>query len=101
MESLPVVFRPEAAKDIENIFTYIFEQTNNFDIAQNFTKRLYDRCIKIGIIPNGGANRDDLGENIQLIPFEKRAVILYKTENNEVIIVSIFYGGRDYDALMK
>jgi toxin ParE1/3/4 len=50
-------------------------------------------------VPYGGVSRQDLGDGIGLYPFEKSAVILYRIAEDAVEIVSIFYGGRDYDAI--
>jgi toxin ParE1/3/4 len=36
-----------------------------------------------------------------MVPFERSAVILYMIETNRVRITNIFYGGRDYEALMR
>ena len=36
-----------------------------------------------------------------MVPFEHSAVIVYVIADDLVHIVSIFYGGRDYEALMR
>lgn len=100
MKRLKVEYKEDAIGDLEDIFSYVFEGSNNFIIAKNFTNRIFERCEKIGNVPNGGVCRPDLGENIQLIPFEKKAVILYKIENESIVIVNIIYGGREYNSLI-
>ncbi len=101
MKTIPVEYRPEALSDIESIFRFVVEKSCDVVTAMRFTDRIFARCEKIGNVPHGGVTRDDLGTGIQLIPFEKTAVILYKVEEDVVWITNIFYGGRDYDVLMN
>lgn len=101
MKRLPVTYRPEAAADLEEIFLYVLDKSRDLITAKRFTNRIKARCDKIGNAPRGGAPRPDLGEGLRLVPFEKSAVILYRVTDIEVEIVNIFYGGRDYDALMR
>ena len=101
MKRLPVIYRPEAVADLEDIFRYILNKSRDHVTARRFTDRIKIRCDKIGNVPHGGVSRPDLGADLQLVPFEKSAVILYRSTAREVEIVNIFYGGRDYEALMR
>lgn len=101
MERVAVVFRPQALADIEAIFLFVLERSQSFKTASGFTDRIFDRCERIGNVPRGGVAREDLGPGIRLVPFERSAVILYRLEAETVVIVDIFYGGRDYAALMQ
>ncbi len=101
MERFAVVFRPQALSDVEAIFLYVLEVSGSVETASAFTDRIFARCQRIGNAPRGGVAREDLGPGIRLVPFERRAVILYRLEAETVVIVDIFYGGRDYAALMK
>ena len=101
MERFAVVFRPQALADIEAIFLYVLELSRSFRTASGFTDRILARCERIGDAPRGGVVREDLGPGIRLVPFERRAVILYRLEAKAVVIVNVFYGGRDYAALMS
>ncbi len=101
MKRLPVVYRPEAVADLEEIFRYVLNKSCDHITAKRFTNRIKSRCDKVGNAPHGGALRPDLGTNLRLVPFEKSAVILYQVTDNKVEIVNIFYGGRDYDVLMR
>jgi toxin ParE1/3/4 len=38
---------------------------------------------------------------LRTVPFEHSAVIAYIVDDNFVRIVNIFYGGRDYETLMR
>lgn len=36
-----------------------------------------------------------------MVPFERSAVIAYLIEDDRIRIVNIFYGGRDYESLLR
>lgn len=101
MKRFEVVYRPEALTDIEAIFLYVLEASQSLQIASGFTDRILDRCQRIGDAPRGGVARDDLMPGIRVVPFEKKAVIAYTLQDDKVVIVNIFYGGRDYHALFN
>lgn len=87
---------------ISKPFSFTFSKpSGSVDRAAGFTDRIVARCARIGDAYRGGVARDDLGPGIRLVPFEKTAVVLYRVEETAVSIVSIFYGGRDYDALLR
>ena len=48
MERLPVEYRPEALADLETIFLYVLEISQNFTTASSFTDRIFERCERIG-----------------------------------------------------
>jgi toxin ParE1/3/4 len=100
MERMPVTYRPDALDDIDSIFLYVLAASQHFPTAQRFTDRLVDRCESIGDAPFGGVARPDLGADIRMIPFEDRAVILYRITDNAAEVVNVFYQGRDYHAIM-
>lgn len=101
MKTLPVLLLEGAIQDLTDIASYINSESGEPAAASDFIARIQTRCNKIGLAPNGGTNRPDLGQGIQLVPFEKSAVILYRIIDNSVHIVNVFYGGRNYDAIMR
>ncbi|MEN3792073.1 hypothetical protein [Fulvimarina sp. MAC3] len=56
---------------------------------------------EIGDAPSGGVARPDLGEDIRMVPFEKSAVILYTVGEKDVVILNVFYGGKNYSAIFR
>lgn len=100
MQHLPVEYTEAAKADLETIFVFVLERSRNPQVAIHYTDRIYDRCERIGDVPRGGIARPDLGEGIRMVPFERSAVILYRLTDDAVEIVNVFYGGRDYEAIM-
>jgi toxin ParE1/3/4 len=101
MRRFRVEYRRQAASDIEDIFDYVLERSADLLTAMRYTDRIFARCESIGDVPFGGVSRPDLGSGTRMVPFEKSAVILYIVEGETVVIVSVFAGGRDYEAIMR
>jgi toxin ParE1/3/4 len=90
-----------ARNDLVEIWEYISENSVSDTVADRFVARIKASCDKVGNAPNGGRARDDIFPGLRMVPFEHSAVILYVVETERVLIKNIFYGGRDYEALMR
>lgn len=101
IQRLAVVLSENAISDLEAIGTYIFENSGSENIANGFVDRIKDRCQNIGNAPRGGRPRGDILPGLRIVPFEHSAIIAYVMDNDLVHIVNVFYGGRDYEALMR
>ena len=101
MRRLPVRFREEAASDLMEVLDYLIEQGADPDVALGFVDRIRRRCEAIGELPEGYPARPDLGPDIRIAPFERSALIAYRVIDAAVEIVDVFYGGRDYEAIMR
>jgi toxin ParE1/3/4 len=101
MRQLPVRFREEAISDLDEVMTYLLDQGADVAVVQGFISRIRRQCEKVGDAPEGYPARSDLGPGIRIVPFERSAVIAYRIAADTVEIVNVFYGGRDYEALMK
>lgn len=51
--------------------------------------------------PLRGTPRDDIKPGLRIVGFERRAVIAFRVKRSEVVIVRIFYGGRDYERILR
>jgi len=98
---LEVVYSAAAENDLADIFRHLVAHGASPEVALGFVLRIENRCEKIGDAPRGGPARDDLLPGLRIVPFEHSAVIAYVIEKDVVRVVNIFYGGRDFDALMR
>jgi toxin ParE1/3/4 len=101
IQRLVVVLSENAISDLEAIGTYILESSRSENIANGFVDRIKVRCESIGNAPRGGRSRDEILPGLRAVPFEHSAVIAYVIEGDVIRIVNIFYGGRDYETLMR
>ncbi len=57
-------------------------------------------CEDLGAFPHRGRARDDIRSGLRTVGFERRVVIAFAVLGQTVVIVGIFYGGRDYEAVL-
>lgn len=99
MRRLEVSYRPAASTDLRNVYLWVLEASGDPETARRFTERIREACEKIGGRPLAGRARDDLAPGLRTFPFERRGVIAYFVEGDEVQVSNVFYGGREYEAL--
>ena len=94
---------PDAIKDLENIYEYITEQSGFPERAWAFIERLREKCHGLEMAPQRGKQRNDLMENLRIYPLDKKTVVAFVVDNDKQVvnILNIFYGGRDYEAIMS
>jgi plasmid stabilization system protein ParE len=102
MKKYTVYLMPDAIKDLEGIYGYIADKSGYPERAWTFVERLRQKCHELETAPLRGQLRNDLMKNLRIIPLDKKAVaaFLVDEETQTVVILNIFYGGRDYEALV-
>jgi len=94
-------YRPAALDDLDDIFRGVLRVSASPVIARRYVERIRARCRLIPMLPYAGRPRDDLAPGLRTVPFERRAVIVYRVVGGAVEITNIFHGGRDYAALYR
>lgn len=89
-----VVFSPEAAADLINLYDYIAARSGATR-AINYIGRIEAYCAGFRYSAERGTRRDDLRSGLRMTGFERRVTIAFHVEPNAVIIDRILYGGRD------
>lgn len=69
--------------------------------ALRYTERLRSRIDRIALAPDAGRLRNDLKAGVRIAGFERRCAIAYMFGDGEVVILNVFYGGRDYESLFR
>ncbi|NOQ34424.1 MAG: type II toxin-antitoxin system RelE/ParE family toxin [Methylococcaceae bacterium] len=103
MKAYKVSLTPDAISDLENIYLYIAEKSELPEVAWAYMQRLEKACYSLETVPLRGQRRDDLRKNLRIVPIDKNAVAAFEVdvEKQNVTILNIFYGGQDYDTIMK
>jgi plasmid stabilization system protein ParE len=96
-----VVFTPEAEQQLAELYGYI-AATGALATALGYTAAILDYCAALTSFPYRGVLRDDIRPNLRLVNYKKNAVIAFAVDEAAatVTIVGIFYGGRNYPALL-
>ncbi len=92
-----ILFRPRAKDDLFSLYRYIAEQSG-IDRAGGFVDRIEAACSALRHFPERGTRRDDLGDGIRTIGFERRATIIFRVRADVVEILMIAYAGREFEA---
>ena len=103
MKAYDVNLTPDAISDLKNIYEYIADKSGLPEVAWAYIQKLKDKCHGLRIAALRGQKRDDLRQNLRIIPLDKNAVAAFEVDETKqtVTILNIFYGGQDYDTIMK
>lgn len=100
MKRYEVSFRPLAAADLIALYEYIAEQAGTA-VAGGYIDRIEAACLSLATFPERGTQRDDIRLGLRTIGFERRATVAFQVLQNEVVILRIFYGGRDWERVFQ
>lgn len=95
-----IALTPEARDHLDAIYDYIATAASP-DVAQRFTDGILDHIDKLTDYPRRGTMRDDLRPGLRTIAWRRRVTIAFAVEATAVVIVGIFYGGRDFETLLN
>lgn len=59
------------------------------------------RCRTLCTYPQLGVVRDDLGKDIHIYPMHGRVVVAYRVTQGVIEVMRVFYGGQDYEAILR
>jgi toxin ParE1/3/4 len=90
---------PQADSDLDDIWSYVATKSGNLDLADRFVDSIIDRFFLLASHPNIGRARDkDLRPGLRSFPVGEY-VIIYRVEDDDVLILRVLRGSRDIAAL--
>ena len=95
-----VVLRPAAVRDLDRLYDFIVREAGPAT-ASGYVGRILAHCEGLGDFPERGIARDDIRPGLRVTGFERRVAIAFTFDAEVVRIGRIFYGGRDYEALLR
>ncbi len=95
-----VVFTPEAEEQLAELYCYI-EGEASPEIALRYTSAIVGYCEGFRELPRRAVRRDDIRPGLHITNFKGRTVIAFAVDEARVSIIGVFYGGRDYEALLQ
>lgn len=90
---------PEADADLDEVWYYIVKESGSIEIADRFIDSLTQRFLLLARHPHVGRLRDDLRPGLRIFPVG-RYVILYRIEDDDVLILHVVAADRDLDRLL-
>ena len=71
------------------------------DIATRFVESIVDFIAGLADFPQRGTTRDDIRPGLRTIGWRRRVTIALAVGDGNVVILGIFYGGRDIESLLS
>lgn len=110
-KSYDLRFAPSARDDLARIADHLFRTYVHFgDTPAEAAARVRERLSRLrGFIrslvdrPHQGTIRDDLRPGLRIVPDRHRAAVAFDVDGRmrTVTVLRIFFGGEDYDAVMR
>ena len=92
---------PEAEAELENIWYYVATESGSTGVAGRLIDSITERFYLLASHPHIGRHRDeDLRPGLRSFPVGEY-VIIYRTEDQDVLILHVFRGSRDIEALLR
>ena len=94
-----VVFRREALTQLEELYDSVVALGSPL-AAADLVDALVVFCEDNAPFPLRGTARDDIRPGLRTIGFRRRAVVAFVVRD-DVVILGVFYGGRDYEPVLR
>ncbi len=111
MSPYKLVFAKSALGDFDRIAEHLFRSYvyfgdtphRAFDRTEFRISELRNFIRKLESTPHRGTIRNDLMVELRILPDRRQAAIAFKVDDQKrtVKVLRIFYGGEDYDAVMR
>ena len=85
------------------ISTHIERWTEDRAVADRTVDAIREHLKAFATFPHRGTCRDDLRPGLRIVPFKKRTAIAFEVDDEArcVTVLRVFYGGQDYEAVMR
>ncbi len=100
MKRYEVIFAPEARDDLVALYDWIADAASPAT-ALSYIERIETYCLGFSQAAERGARRDDVRPGMRVVGFERRVTIAFSVEEARVTILRIFYGGRNWEEIMR
>jgi toxin ParE1/3/4 len=91
----------QAEAELDNIWYYTAKESGSLEIADRVIESISERFYLLACHPHIGRRRDeDLRPGLRSFPVGDY-VIFYRIEETDVLILHVFRGSRDIDALLR
>lgn len=91
---------PGADNDLDRIWLHVAQESGSFEIADRLTDSITERFYLLSENPYMGRPRNDLRPGLRSFPVGQY-VIVYRVENDDVLILHVFHGRQDIQAFFR
>jgi toxin ParE1/3/4 len=92
---------PQAEAELDDIWYYVAKESGSIEIADRLIDSITECFYLLACHPHIGRHRDeDLRPGLRSFPVGEY-VIIYRVEEKDVLILHVFRGSRDIEALLR
>jgi toxin ParE1/3/4 len=92
---------PQAEAELDDIWYYVAKESGSVEIADRLIDSITERFYLLACHPHIGRPRDeDLRPGLRSFPVGEY-VIIYRVEEQDVLILHVFRGSRDIEAILR
>ena len=95
-----VDFSPESLEQLAELCRYIAGAASP-EVAAQYTEAIVSYCESLCTFPLRGTQRDDVRPGLRITNYKKRTVIAFGVDTEVVCIIGVFYGGQDYETILR
>ncbi|MFN5234311.1 MAG: type II toxin-antitoxin system RelE/ParE family toxin [Burkholderiaceae bacterium] len=95
-----VLFSPESQAHLAALYRYIAAAGSPLT-ALDYTEAIVITCETLANFPDPGVRRDDVRPELRTTHHRGQVVIAYAIIDDDVHILGIYYGGQDYESLIR
>ncbi len=96
MKRRDVIFTPEASDDLERLYDRVAAAAGTL-VADRYVERLRSWCKGFEFGGTRGQRRDDIRPGLRVVGFERRVAVAFYVDDTTVVILRVFYGGRNWE----
>jgi toxin ParE1/3/4 len=102
MKSCTVKFAARATSQLTELYTYIADHSDEIR-AGRFVDDIISCCRALETFPERGTKRDDIYPQLRTFGYARRVTIAFTVDPTSmtVIIQGVFYGGQDFEQLLR
>lgn len=91
--------RSEAESDLRSLYLGLVDRGAPPATARGYINRILTHINGLDLFPKRGSVRDEIRQGLRVIGFERRVSNAFVVEDGgqEVVILRIFYGGRELE----
>ena len=100
MKEYEVFFAPEARDDLLSLYDWISDAASPAT-ALSYIERIETHCLGLRHLAERAHRRDDIRPGLRVLGFERRVTIAFSVDGHRVTILRLFYGGRNWEEVLK
>lgn len=100
MKKRAVEISEDARSDLFALYDWLANSAGA-NVALSYVERIEAYCLGFDLASERGTARDDIRLGLRTVGFERRVTIAFMVEENRVVILRVFYGGRDWAKLVQ